>query len=975
MRKPNRPFTWTSIARGIAGVGLGALILGSLATPSHAEAGRALPAEMFSAPLSATAAAKLDPRLVVALARPLGSDEALRALGQQIALVGRSGDDLEFPVILKTELADAELAAMGAFPDSRVGSFVTTRVHESDLRRLAEHPGVEGIEASYRLYSALDISAPEVRATLVNQGANAVTGAGVLYGLMDDGIDITHNDFRNGQGSRIRFVWDQFEDQVVNPPSGFNYGAEYTKAQIDAGQASRFKNAGGHGSHVAGISTSDHTTFRGVAYEAEIVAVVNAGCDLFCYGQGTPNFETGEGTKGSIDGLVYMKQKADQLGRPLVVNQSQGVTMGPHDGTTFFEQAYNNLVATQNMIICVAAGNDQTAGWHGRQTVPANGQSIFQITHDTSQSQPLIVAWFEIWYEAGRQFNFQLITPSNETLSIPANTSNQGVSANNGHGDAMVAYATSNHPANGQGYVWFQIFNQTSGVQSGNWGLAVQSNAGSTGPVDLYLERNQHNLTINPSQRSNTAIIGMPGSASGVITVGSYNTRITWDSIGGNGVSDPTENPVGTISTFSSNGPLRNNTQKPDLSAPGAYIASTMSIDFAPTQNPLLIATDNIHTFFNGTSMATPHVSGAILLMLEKDPTLTPAEAKQILQNTSRTDTFTGAVPNGRYGFGKLDVAAAVNAVDGNNSGCLTATGDANGSTSVNVLDVVEVVNHIFGDPLSAEAQACADVNGDKIVNSADLPGIVDIILAGAPRQPAGAVGGRDGEVAAANELGVATWTQTVGEDVLTLEIAKAQISAMEMVFSMPRGYRMDGDPRASGVASDIAVSWNENLKQYKVVAYDLSGRGLASPSQSLTLEIPVAREYFEEEIETFVVDRIVLSDAYGRPVGLIETPASGEPGPHPGVLDFEASMSPNPLRTVSQVEYSLPASGQVTVAVYDASGRQVRMLAEGWQGAGEHSVTWDGRSEGGDRVADGVYFVRIDGSTGEQVEKITVMR
>ena len=47
--------------------------------------------------------------------------------------------------------------------------------------------------------------------------------------------------------------------------------------------------------------------------------------------------------------------------------------------------------------------------------------------------------------------------------------------------------------------------------------------------------------------------------------------------------------------------------------------------------------------------------------MLQMDPKLDPERAKQILQQTARTDVFTGAVPNPQWGYGKIDALAALN--------------------------------------------------------------------------------------------------------------------------------------------------------------------------------------------------------------------------------------------------------------------------------------------------------------------------
>jgi hypothetical protein len=60
-------------------------------------------------------------------------------------------------------------------------------------------------------------------------------------------------------------------------------------------------------------------------------------------------------------------------------------------------------------------------------------------------------------------------------------------------------------------------------------------------------------------------------------------------------------------------------------------------------------------------SAAAPITAGVIALLLEANPQLTPAQIKTILQETARTDSFTGDTPNAVWGYGKLDALAAVN--------------------------------------------------------------------------------------------------------------------------------------------------------------------------------------------------------------------------------------------------------------------------------------------------------------------------
>ena len=87
------------------------------------------------------------------------------------------------------------------------------------------------------------------------------------------------------------------------------------------------------------------------------------------------------------------------------------------------------------------------------------------------------------------------------------------------------------------------------------------------------------------------------------------------------------------------------------------------------------------------------------------------------------------------------------------------------------------------------------------------------------------------------------------------------------------------------------------------------------------------------------------------------------------------ASCSPNPFRSHTQISYALPTAGNVSLQVYDASGRTVRTLASGFQRAGSYSVSWDARDSRGKQVPYGVYFYRLDAPGFRSVKKAVVTR
>ena len=109
---------------------------------------------------------------------------------------------------------------------------------------------------------------------------------------------------------------------------------------------------------------------------------------------------------------------------------------------------------------------------------------------------------------------------------------------------------------------------------------------------------------------------------------------------------------------------------------------------------------------------------------------------------------------------------------------------------------------------------------------------------------------------------------------------------------------------------------------------------------------------------------------AFLQPGGTTDVPGTG--------LPRELALSapaPNPLRGSCVLRLALPRDAQVTLAVYDQQGRRVRALLAGALPAGEHPIVWDGRDDGGRRVASGIYFVRCAAEGRTFTRRIAALR
>jgi serine protease AprX len=196
------------------------------------------------------------------------------------------------------------------------------------------------------------------------------------------------------------------------------------------------------------------------------------------------------------------------------------------------------------------------------------------------------------------------------------------------------------------------------------------------------------------------ATIGAPGNDPAVITVGATRTMYT-----ATRVDD-------AIASYSSKGPtLVDHLVKPDLVAPGNRLVSlrdagsTMDINHPLFEVAPLVGTPKYFRL-SGTSMATPLVSGAVALMLQQNPSLTPDQVKARLMKTAwkgfnqysqSYDNWGNAYSNQydifTYGAGYLDIDAALNNTDLATGVALSPTAVYDPSTgTVSIVNTTSVV-------------------------------------------------------------------------------------------------------------------------------------------------------------------------------------------------------------------------------------------------------------------------------------------
>jgi subtilisin family serine protease len=156
-------------------------------------------------------------------------------------------------------------------------------------------------------------------------------------------------------------------------------------------------------------------------------------------------------------------------------------------------------------------------------------------------------------------------------------------------------------------------------------------------------------VVVVASAGNDNAGVSSPACGSKVIAVGAVYQRDIGDQEYED-CDDPITSP-GLRTCFSNYGPAL------DLMAPGAAVLSSYSCYAAGD------CTRYYYAWYFGTSQAAPHVAGAAALLLAKDPTLSPAQVKEILENTARDLGSSGY--DVYYGWGLVDPSAAIQSLAG----------------------------------------------------------------------------------------------------------------------------------------------------------------------------------------------------------------------------------------------------------------------------------------------------------------------
>ena len=499
----------------------------------------------------------------------------------------------------------------------------------------------------------------------------SLEGDGVIIGLIDTGIDFLHPDFMNPDSStRVLYIWDQTKPVNQYTPAQYGYGQHWDSTEINQGLSTN-NDQYGHGSTVTGAACGNafaNGKNKGVAPKTDIIMVES-------------NFNAADWLATVVDAVEYIYTIADSIGKPCVINASVGEYYGSHDGLDPYSLYIDSLInAKKGHLFVAAAGNSGDFDpYHLHTEVTDTSMTWFKLNPSSAFGVPTV--FFEVWADTAdlNNVNFSIgadkISPTHSFRgrgqffnagSAPLNALIFDTIRNT-NADILGTIMYWMEPRDGQyllqAYMQepdsaqYHFRFETAGTGSFDvWTTSVFGTSNMESRADTVVGFTEINKYVYPDTLQ--TIVSSFQCSPYTITVGNYANDSGWVNKFGGWNPAPGETR-GKLAANSSKGPTRLGLIKPEVAASGTVTNSALplaSINYYVVNNiDSVLALGGMHYRNGGTSMSSPVVAGVAALFLEQCPQAGSSDFNTALINATYTDSFTGAVPNNAFGYGKLD--------------------------------------------------------------------------------------------------------------------------------------------------------------------------------------------------------------------------------------------------------------------------------------------------------------------------------
>lgn len=434
-------------------------------------------------------------------------------------------------------------------------NYAIITLRKEDIKKLALYREIEYIEQPKTLKLMLRNSLSNVCIDRVKQSPYNLTGKGTLVAIIDSGINYTHKDFRNEDGTtRILYIWDQTIDG--NPPNGFLGGSLYSKSKIDEALESSnpysivpHEDNIGHGTAVAGVACgngrSSNGVYTGISSESNIIVVK----------LGERGRESFSRNTEIMRAIKFILDKSIELNMPVAINLSFGTNDGSHTGTSLFETYINDMSNIWKTSIVAPTGNEGSTAHHYRNTSKNNERIEVEI----SISNDLPSLYIVLFKNFVDNFSINIVAPNGEETGF-INSTSQKSQFNFGTANLFFNLGQPTPYSLEQG-VFFEIISTQEVLSSGIWKIVILGVDIVDGKFDIWLPVTEVSSQNTKFLRPNfDTTLTIPSTSNNVISVGGYNDLLN------------------SIADFSGRGFTRNNMIKPDIVAPAVNITTTSNL-------------------------------------------------------------------------------------------------------------------------------------------------------------------------------------------------------------------------------------------------------------------------------------------------------------------------------------------------------------------------------------------------------------
>lgn len=572
----------------------------------------------------------------------------------------------------------SRITALGGVIGARFTGLVTAQVPVAKLQAIAALDEVEQVSIAEMMESNVDTTRSVTSVNYVAEGlqhglpAN-YDGKGVVFGIIDSGIDFNHAAFQDSLGNtRIKCVYMPADNSgtKVTIDGTVLPGSEFDSTRIASLTTDLASSA--HGSHTAFIGAgSPNGPYSGMAPGADIVM-----CAL-------------GGKKNDVNianSLKYITQYAKRVGKPCVISISLGTKQGPHDGTSKLCKIYEEM-GKNDAVICLSAGNlgsyrryihHKFSGMNtatnpniGSYVTGTKAGYTANFAIDTwSRSRSAVGIKYllidpddnSIFYETGimKSYTYHYIGPGMESKRGYNAFLSQYFSGkigvwvtteSNGHIETYSEVSLKPLRSDVKAYKMAVQFYGADGVEFDSW--VTSENAYSWHPQvgDYKFVNGSDSCSMNDNV-----------TGKNTISVGNYVGRNRYMSLSGKEMYNSIY-PEGSIYVQSSYGIAPNGESYPFVAAPGYFVVSAYngynylakpSTNTAYSkENPTTGRTDYWGSM-SGTSMSTPTVAGIVALWLQANPQLKVDDVKEIIRKSAYVDDDVRKAPL-QFGAGKIN--------------------------------------------------------------------------------------------------------------------------------------------------------------------------------------------------------------------------------------------------------------------------------------------------------------------------------